>query len=36
MPQDIQKPFKPRLIKEDDLYGEPEGYRLNLLRPNVY
>jgi len=36
MPQDIPKAFKPRLIKEDDLYGEPEGYRLNLLRPNVY
>ena len=30
------KAFKPRLIKEDDLYGEPEGYRLNLLRPNIY
>jgi glyoxylase-like metal-dependent hydrolase (beta-lactamase superfamily II) len=28
--------FKPRLIKEDDIYGEKEGYRLNLLRPNVY
>ncbi|MBY9009056.1 MAG: MBL fold metallo-hydrolase [Candidatus Lokiarchaeota archaeon] len=36
MPQDITKTFKPRLIKEDDLYGEKAGYRLNLLRPNVY
>lgn len=35
MPQEL-KVFKPRLIKEDDLYGEKEGYRLNLLRPNVY
>jgi len=30
------KIFEPRLIKEDDLYGETEGYRLNLIRPNVY
>ncbi|MHA1472818.1 MAG: MBL fold metallo-hydrolase [Promethearchaeota archaeon] len=36
MPQDIPKAFKPRLVKEDDLYGEKAGYRLNLLRPNVY
>ena len=36
MPQDIPKAFKPRLIKEDDLYGEKAGYRLNILRPNVY
>lgn len=35
MPQE-SKIFKPRLIKEDDLYGETEGYRLNLIRPNVY
>lgn len=28
--------FEPRLIKEDDLYGMANGYRLNLLRPNVY
>jgi len=28
--------FKPRLIKEDDLYGTKNGYILNLLRPNVY
>jgi len=27
--------FQPRLIKEDDLYGK-EGYKLYLLRPNVY
>ena len=27
--------FKPRLIKIDDLYKE-EGYRLNLIKPNVY
>ncbi len=36
MPQDMPKAFKPRLIKEDDIYGEKEGYKLNLLRPNVY
>ncbi|MFX1352892.1 MAG: MBL fold metallo-hydrolase [Promethearchaeota archaeon] len=30
------KHFKPRLIKEDDLYGTKNGYILNLLRPNVY
>ena len=35
MPQE-SKIFEPRLIKEDDLYGETEGYRLNLIRPNVY
>ncbi len=35
MPQE-SKEFEPRLIKEDDLYGEKEGYRLNLIRPNVY
>ena len=35
MPQE-SKVFEPRLIKEDDLYGEKEGYRLNLIRPNVY
>lgn len=28
--------FKHRMIKEDDLYGKINGYRLNLLRPNVY
>ena len=27
--------FKPRLIKEDDLYGK-EGYTLNLIKPNIY
>ena len=27
--------FSPRLIKEDDLYGK-NGYRLKLLKPNVY
>ena len=27
--------FQPRLIKEDDLYGKA-GYKLNLIRPNVY
>jgi hydroxyacylglutathione hydrolase len=31
-----EKAFEPRLIKEDDIYGEKAGYRLNLLRPNVY
>ena len=36
MPQEIPKAFVPRLVKEDDLYGEKVGYRLNLLRPNVY
>jgi glyoxylase-like metal-dependent hydrolase (beta-lactamase superfamily II) len=36
MSQNIPKEFEPRLIKEDDLYGEKEGYRLNLIRPNVY
>ncbi|MBY9020760.1 MAG: MBL fold metallo-hydrolase [Candidatus Lokiarchaeota archaeon] len=36
MTQNVPKTFKPRLIKEDDLYGEKAGYRLNLLRPNVY
>ena len=35
MPQE-SKVFEPRLIKEDDLYGKKEGYRLNLIRPNVY
>ncbi len=35
MSQD-SKVFEPRLIKEDDLYGKKDGYRLNLLRPNVY
>ncbi|MBD3342497.1 MAG: MBL fold metallo-hydrolase, partial [Candidatus Lokiarchaeota archaeon] len=28
--------FKPRLIKEDDLYGKRDGYTLNLIKPNVY
>ncbi|MFX1464616.1 MAG: MBL fold metallo-hydrolase, partial [Promethearchaeota archaeon] len=27
--------FTPRLIKKDDIYGK-EGYRLNLVKPNVY
>jgi len=36
MPSNASKAFTPRLIKEDDLYGEKAGYRLNLLRPNVY
>ncbi len=27
--------FKPRLIKEDDIYGKA-GYILNLIKPNVY
>ena len=35
MSQD-SKVFEPRLIKEDDLYGKKDGYRLNLIRPNVY
>jgi glyoxylase-like metal-dependent hydrolase (beta-lactamase superfamily II) len=29
------KLFKPRLLKEDDIYGKA-GYTLNLIRPNVY
>ena len=28
--------FKPRLIKEDDLYGKIDGYTLNLIKPNIY
>lgn len=32
MPQDMQKAFKPRLIKKDDLYGEKAGYRLNIMK----
>ncbi|MBA7700066.1 Hydroxyacylglutathione hydrolase [subsurface metagenome] len=28
--------FKPRLIKEDDMYGAIEGYTLNLIKPNIY
>ena len=28
--------FKPRLIKEDDMYGTREGYTLNLIKPNIY
>jgi len=36
MIENDEKTFKPRLIKEDDLYGKKVGYRLNLLRPNVY
>ena len=28
--------FKPRLIKEDDMYGTREGYMLNLIKPNIY
>jgi len=35
MPEE-SKLFEARLIKEDDLYGQKNGYRLNLLRPNVY
>lgn len=27
--------FKPRLVKEDDMYGK-EGYALHLLKPNIY
>ncbi|MFX0020928.1 MAG: MBL fold metallo-hydrolase [Candidatus Hermodarchaeota archaeon] len=27
--------FTPRLIKEDDIYGKA-GYKLNLIKPNVY
>jgi len=28
--------FKPRLIKEDDLYGKVDGYTLHLIKPNIY
>ncbi|MGQ4872694.1 MAG: MBL fold metallo-hydrolase [Promethearchaeia archaeon] len=31
----IQDSFKPRLIKEDDLYGK-QGYTLHLIKPNIY
>ncbi len=35
MVQSKETSFKPRVIKEDDLYGKA-GYTLKLLRPNVY
>jgi len=28
--------FKPRVIKEDDLYGKIDGYTLHLIKPNIY
>lgn len=36
MSQGKKRPiFKPRLIKEDDMYGK-KGYTLHLIKPNVY
>lgn len=28
--------FKPRTIKEDDMYGTIEGYTLKLIKPHIY